>query len=122
MRKDFISKLETKKYLIGSFDAYQDVSKKLIQKNSNLSDEETETIFKSMPTTSRAAITNKKGKYIGYIGLFNIDAKNNSSSIRFETNTNLSNKDRDEILDVFKKYISESLNITNIKELIYIKR
>ncbi len=122
MRKDFISKLETKKYLIGSFDAYQDVSKKLIQKNSNLSDEETETIFKSMPTTSRAAITNKEDKYIGYIGLFNIDAKNNSSSIRFETNTNLSNKDRDEILDVFKKYISESLNITNIKELIYIKR
>lgn len=122
MKNNFISKLKTKKYLIGSFDAYQEVSKKLIQKNSNLSLEETEMILKSMPTASRATIVSKDGKYIGYIGLFNVDVKNNVSSIRFETNVNLSKNDKDEILQEFKKYIKESLNIKNISELIYIKR
>lgn len=120
MRKEFISKLKTKNYLIGSFDAYQDVSKKLIQKNSNFSEEETERVLKSMPTTSRATIISKSGKYIGYIGLFDIDAKNNISSIRFETKINLSKKDINEILEEFKKYIYESLNITYIKEIVYI--
>lgn len=119
MKKEFISKLKTKNYLIGSFDVYQEVSKKIIQKNSNLSEEETERILKSMPTTSRAAITNKKGKYIGYIGLFDIDAKNNISSIRFETKITLSKKDVNEILDEFKKYIYDSLNITYIREIVY---
>lgn len=120
MRKEFISKLKTKNYLIGSFDAYQDVSKNLIQKNSNFSEEETERVLKSMPTTSRATIISKSGKYIGYIGLFDIDAKNNISSIRFETKINLSKKDINEILEEFKKYIYESLNITYIKEIVYI--
>ena len=122
MKNNFISKLETKNYLIGSFDAYQEVSKKIIQKNSNLPLEETERILKSMPTASRATIVSKGDKYIGYIGLFNVDVKNNVSSIRFETNVNLSKNDKDEILQEFKKYIKESLNIKNISELIYIKR
>ncbi len=33
MNEDFITKLETANYLIGSFDAYQELSKLLIQKN-----------------------------------------------------------------------------------------
>ena len=122
MKNNFISKLETKNYLIGSIDAYQEVTKKIIQKNSNLSLEETERILKSMPTASRATIVSKGDKYIGYIGLFNVDVKNNVSSIRFETNVNLSKNDKDEILQEFKRYIKESLNIKNISELIYIKR
>lgn len=119
MKKDFISKLETNKYLIGSFDVYQDISRKLIKSNSNLSDDEVEVVLKSMPTTYRAAIINKDGQYIGYIGLFNVDGKNNIASIRFETNVNLNQNDKNEILEEFKKYMSESLNITEIDEYIY---
>ena len=44
MNSNFIKKLETDKYYIGSFDAYQDDSKKLIMENSKLSPEETEEI------------------------------------------------------------------------------
>lgn len=119
MNENFIAKLQTDKYLIGSFDAYIELSKELIKNNSNISDEETDTILKSMPTTYRAAITNKNGDYIGYIGLYNVDGKNNTSSIRFEVNNDLSREDKNELLNEFKKYLSDSLNITEIEELIY---
>ena len=119
MNENFIAKFQTNNYLIGSFDAYIELSKELIKSNSGISDEEVETILKSMPTTYRAAITNKNGDYIGYIGLYNVDAKNNTSSIRFEVNNDLSKDDKNEILNEFKKYLSDSLNITEIEELMY---
>ena len=119
MNENFIAKLQTDKYLIGSFDAYIELSKELIKNNSNISDEEVDKILKSMPTTYRAAITNKIGDYIGYIGLYNVDAKNNTSSIRFEVNKNLEKEDKNEVLNEFKKYLFDSLNITEIEELIY---
>lgn len=119
MNENFIAKLQTNNYLIGSFDAYIELSKELIKSNSGISAEEVETILKNMPTTYRAAITNKNGDYIGYIGLYNVDAKNNTSSIRFEVNNDLSKDDKNEILNEFKKYLSDSLNITEIEELMY---
>ncbi len=119
MNENFIAKLETTKYLIGSFDAYMDATKQLIKDNSNITDEEVETILKGMPTVYRAAITNKNGEYIGYIGLYNVDAKNNASSIRFEVNRDLDEQDKDEILSEFTNYLSNSLNITEIQEITY---
>ena len=119
MNENFIAKLETNKYLIGSFDAYIETTKKLIKKNSNITDEEVETILKGMPTSYRAAITNKDGEYLGYIGLYNLDAQNNSSSIRFEVNKDLEKSDKTEILDEFNKYLRDSLNITEIQETLY---
>ncbi len=119
MNENFIVKLQTKKYLIGSFDTYQDISKSLIQQNSNLSNDETETILKSMPSSYRAAIVDKNGNYIGYIGLYDIDAKNHTASIRFEVNSSFNLNDKNEILNEFKKYLSESLNITEISEFIF---
>lgn len=119
MNEKFIAKLQTEQYMIGSFDAYLDISKTLIKENSNLSDEEVDEILKSMPTTYRAAITDKNWQYIGYIGLYNVDAKNNISSMRFEVNNNLKQEDKNEILNEFRKYLIESLNITNIEEFIY---
>ncbi len=120
MNENFIAKLQTDKYLIGSFDTYIELSKALIKNNSNISDAEVDMILKSMPTTYSAAITNKNGDYIGYIGLYNVDDKNNISSIRFEVNCNLEPEDRNEILNEFKKYLFESLNMTEIEEFIYI--
>lgn len=95
------------------------MSKTLIQNNSDFSKEEIDDILKSMPTSYRAAITTKDGKYIGYIGLFNIDEKNNTTSIRLEVNTDLHKDEKDEILEEFKKYLYESLNIKNIEEVVY---
>ena len=119
MGKSFITKLKTDNYLIGSFDSYISESKSLIKNNSDISLEEVEDVLKSMPTSYRAAITLKNGEYIGYIGLYNIDPQNNTSSIRFEVNRNLEEKDKEEILDEFKKYLLESLNISEIKEIVY---
>lgn len=119
MNENFITKLETNKYLIGSFDVYIETTKQLIKDNSSITDEEVETILKGMPTTYRAAITSKDGEYLGYIGLYNVDAKNNASSIRFEVNKDLDENDKTEILSEFSKYLSDSLNITEIQEMIY---
>lgn len=119
MNDSFIVKLKTDKYYIGSFDSYIELSKELIKNNSNFFGEQVDAILSSMPTAYRAAITDKNGNYIGYIGLYNVDAKNNTSSIRFEVNSELSEKDKNEILNEFKKYLSDSLNITEIDELIY---
>lgn len=111
--------METKGYFIGSFDAYINEAKMLIIKNSNITDKEANEILESMPTTYRASIVGKDGKYIGYIGLFNVDEKNSISSVRFEVSDNLMEEDKSEILDEFKKYLIESLNITGIDEFIY---
>lgn len=120
MNENFISKLKTNKYLIGSFDAYQESSKEVIKNNSELSDEEVDTILKSMPTTYRAAIINKEtNQYIGYIGLYNVDAKNNISSMRFEVMDNITDEDKKEIINEFKKFLTESLNIQKIGEFLF---
>ena len=120
MNDNYISKLETDNFYIGSFDAYFDLSKALIMKNTDVSEEEADDILKSMPTTSRAAIVDKSGKYIGYIGLFDVDQKNGVASIRFEVNKDLSFEDRVEILTEYIKYIDETLNINDTKEFMYI--
>ena len=116
---DFIKKLETSKYIIGSFDVYQNLSKELIQKNSNISSEDADKILKEMPTTYRGAIVNKSGKYLGYIGLYNIKASEQSASLRFEVSDNLNDADKSEILNEFKNYLKDSLNIIELEEIVY---
>ena len=119
MNNNFIEKFKAGNYSIGSFDAYQDLSKGLIQKNSDLTEEEVDEIMKSMPTTYRASIVDHNGNYIGFIGLYNVDAKNNRTSIRFETNVDLLTTDKNTILEEYKKWLSESLNLNEIEEEIY---
>lgn len=119
MKENFITKLETDNYYIGSFDAYIEEAKELIKSNYNITDEEAEIILKSMPTTYRAAIINKNGEYIGYIGLYDIDAQNSVASIRFETKEDLEKNSQNEILKEFNKYVVDSLNIQEIEETIY---
>ena len=48
MNENFITKLETNNYLIGSFDAYIDITKQLIKDNSNITDEEVEAVLKGI--------------------------------------------------------------------------
>lgn len=122
MDKDFITKLQTDNFFIGSFAPYIEKTKSLIKNNSskNISNEKVDELVAMMPLDFRGAILDKSGKYIGYIGLYNDDFKNNSASIRFETNTVLTPIEKNEILTEYKKFLHESLNVTKIKELVYI--
>jgi len=119
MENNYVEKLKTENYSIGSFDFYQELSKNLIKNNSNLTDEEVDDILKNMPTTYRASITDNEGNYVGFIGLYNINAKDNITSIRFEVNNDLTDTDKDEILDEFKKWLQESLNLSVINEELF---
>lgn len=119
MSENFIAKLETENYQIGSFDVHLELSKALIKNNSNLTDEETEEILKSMPTNYRASIVDKSGDYIGYIGVFNVDAKANTASIRYEVNKDLPPQEKYEILTEYQKYLRDTLNLTEIEEFTY---
>ena len=76
---NFVAKLETEKYLIGSFDAFMDKSLELTKTNLNKTDEEANEFLKTIPTTTRAAITTKDGEYVGFIGITNVDAKNDAA-------------------------------------------
>lgn len=119
MENNFIKKFETNNFMIGSFDTYQDLTKSLIKINSKLSDEEVYEIIKSMPTTYRTSIVDKNENYIGYIGIYNVQAQYESASIRFETNKSLDENEKNEILAEYKTWLSESLNLNNIEEYIY---
>ncbi len=105
INNNFISKLETVNYYIGSFDANIELSKKLIMANSNISRKEADDILENMPTSYRASIMNKNNEYIGYIGIYDIDYKNSVASIRFEVNKKLFNAEKLEILLVIILYI-----------------
>lgn len=119
MKDNFVSKLETDNFYIGSFDAYIEESKELIKRNSRISEDEVNDILKTLPTTYRATILDKEGNYIGFIGLYNIDAKDDVASLRFEVNRSISEEEKIEIVNEFRKYISDSINITKLDEVFF---
>lgn len=119
MNKNFIPKLETDKYYLGSFDAYQNLLMEIEKNNIMPIDDATEKIISSMPGEYRAAIVDKKGNYIGFIGLYDVDSQNQATSIRLDIVNDLSKEDKDSILEEYKKYMVNSLNIKNIKGIVY---
>ena len=119
-KDNFLVKLESSNFLIGSFDAYRDETMELIKTDSNLLDSDAEEIIDSMTNGFRAAITSKDREYIGYIGLYDINFEEMSASIRFEVNRELSLDKKKEILDKFKKFLRLSANINVIDEITYI--
>ena len=121
MENKYVQKFETENFSIGSFDVYQDKAEELIMESSNKTSEEALEILKSMPTTYRASILDKEGNYVGYIGLYNVDAKNNSASIRIEVNKELFIDEQNEIEEAFKNWMADSLNITSVEERICIE-
>lgn len=119
MNKNFIPKLETDKYYIGSFDVYHDFIMELEKDNITLIEGNIEQIINSMPEEYRAAIVDKAGDYVGFIGLYDVDLQNQASSIRLSTKDVLKEEDKNSILEEYKKYMVNSLNIKNIKEIVY---
>lgn len=117
---EFIKKLETDNFEIGSFDVYLEKSKELMDKNKDIGFE-SEELLKKLPTTYRASIVSKKDKsYIGFIGVFDVDSRNDAASIIFETNKKLSDEELEEIISEYKEFLDKTLNLRNIKDLIVI--
>ena len=76
--ENFIPKLYTDNFMIGSFDVYLDRSKELIEKNNSIIPE----LLDDMPTSLRASIVNKAdNSYLGFISVVDMDNENNSTSL-----------------------------------------
>ena len=120
MNNEFIAKFRTKNYVIGSFDAYLDMSKDLTKKNLAISDRKVNEIINNMPTQYRAAIQDRNDNYIGYIGIYNISVKEGIASLMFVTNKRLTKKDRNSIISIYKKWLRQNISINEIEKLDYI--
>ncbi len=122
MKENFICKLCTENFKIGSFDAYYNISRELIQKNSGYSLEEAEELLKKFPTSYRATILDKDDNYIGYISTYDNDAIMSTYSLRLETNKILSEEEREEITSTYKKWCYESLNFEHLEDEVCISK
>ena len=116
----FIKKLETENFEIGSFDTYIENSSKLMDDNKDIGFD-SEELLKKLPTTYRASVVSKQDKsYIGFIGVFDVDSRNDATSIIFETNKRLSDEELEEVIGEYKEFLDKTLNIRNIKDLIVV--
>ena len=118
MLNNFIEKLKTNNFSIGSYDSFINETNEIIKKNSSLTDKEVEEILDKIHINNKASVVDKDGNYIGFIGLYNIDSKVQTFSLRLELKEDLSRDNKDEIIDEFKKWAKESLNLIYLKELI----
>lgn len=107
----FVKKLETENYEIGSFDVFVDCASELIAEKDSMAGEEVDEYLKQMPTTYRASIVNKKGEYVGFIGVKNVDAKNEKADIVLLVKDCVDSLDKQEILEVYKNYLYDCINI-----------
>ena len=105
---EFIKKLESKNFQIGSFDVYLEKSKELINSNleyfkkikkSFLSEDD---VLKSLPAIYRASIVDKESnEYVGFISAYDVDNQNKKASLIFVSDNNLSNEQINEIIDEY---------------------
>ena len=103
----FIKKLETDNYKIGSFDAFIDKSSELIVNKYKMNEEEVSEYLKLMPTTYRASVLDKDDNFVGFVGIKNVDFKNEIADIVCEFNDDISLSDKEEILNEYKKEFIE---------------
>ena len=75
---EFIPKLNTDNYMLGSFDVYLDEANELIKKHPT----DLAGILEKMPTSLRASIVRKKdNKYLGFISAVDLDYENSCASL-----------------------------------------
>lgn len=118
INNNFIKKLESKNFEIGSFDAYIDDIKTTIKNNHSNND--TSVIINKLLSSIRGSIINKDNNYIGFIGIYETDYIHDKTNIYFESNTDLTDKEIDEIYDTYYDYLKEYINIYNIEDFYYI--
>lgn len=114
---NFIPKLYTDNFMIGSFDVYLDKSKELIEKNNSIIPE----LLDDMPTSLRASIVNKAdNSYLGFISVVDMDNENNSTSLVLVLENTLEEDKIDEIVNTYKDFLYDDLGIIDIKEFLLV--
>ena len=109
---EFIPKLYTDNFMIGSFDVYLDKSKGLIEKNKNL-----EGLLDKMPTSLRASIVSREdNSYLGFISVLNMNNENGYTSLVLVLENALEELKTNEIVDKYKEFLLNDLGITDIKD------
>ncbi len=119
---EFIPKIKLNSYSLGSFDTFIENSKDLIKEhlniNNSISREDIVYFLKLLPSAYRASIvSNADNEYVGYISVYNMDLKNNMSSIILQTKIKLSRVEISDIVSSYKKFLYNDLYIYNIKDI-----
>ena len=113
---EFIPKLYTDNFMIGSFDVYLDKSKGLIEKNKNL-----EGLLDKMPTSLRASIVSREdNSYLGFISVLNMNNENGYTSLVLVLENALEELKTNEIVDKYKEFLLNDLGITDIKDYLLV--
>lgn len=115
MKNNFISKFETKNFLIGSFRPYEEEALKLLEENSYMNEEDATKNLEEIKNY-KASILDKNGNYFGFIGLYNVNNQDKSYSIRIETKEELDKEKLKEIKESYIDWISSSINLKNIND------
>ena len=121
---EFIKKLETNNYEIGSFDVYLEKSKELIEQNINkIKKNIDDDLLKIMPTTYRASIIDKQPKeYIGFISGYKLDNQNKTASLICVLNKNFDQNQINEIINEYKKFMYDDLAISTYEDITIVSR
>lgn len=108
---EFITKLETENYKIGSFDVYIEKSKDLLKKNNQ------EELLDKMPTNLRASIISKENNsFIGFISVIDMNNQKDYTSLVLELENELAEDYVNEIVDCYKEFLYNDLGISDIKD------
>ena len=114
---EFIPKLYTDNFMIGSFDVYLEKAKELIERNKYTLNE----LLDKMPTSLRASIVNKEDKsYLGFISVVGMNNENGYTSLVLVLENGLEEEKTDEIVNSYKDFLSNDLGITDIKDYLLV--
>ncbi len=119
---EFIPKIKLNNYSLGSFDTFIENSRDLIKEHLNIkefiSKDDVTEFLAILPSAYRASIVkNMDNEYIGYISVYNMDLKNNMSSIILQTKIKLSKDEINDIVSSYKEFLYNDLYIFNIKDI-----
>lgn len=116
MREDYIEKFRTDDYILGSFDVYKSDCIDLMKRNLKWTYGKAEEFLSRIPTAYRAAIVKIDGEFSGYIGLYDLNEEMQSASVRLEKEEWVTKEESMKIIDVYARWLVDSLNIKHIKE------
>ncbi len=119
---EFIPKIKLNNYSLGSFDTFIENSRDLIKEYLNIkefiSKDDITEFLNLLPSAYRASIVrNTNNEYIGYISIYNMDLKNNMSSIILQTKIKLASDEINHIVSSYKDFLYNDLYIFNIKDI-----
>ena len=115
---EFIPKLYTDNFMLGSFDVYINKAKELVNKHL-LSYPD---MLDKMPTSLRASIVSKKdNSFLGFISVFDMNNEKNSSSLILVLENYLDNEKTKEIVNCYREFLYKDFGLTDISKFIEIR-